>query len=93
MRQSLKILRSIGVGDAANGVLLVLQEGAFLSRLDGPVVAFARVVLRALDLDKVLVKTEVVTNAVLPAALRQAVEDKVVRDPFVDLSECESAIL
>ena len=64
-----------------------------MSGLDGPVVTFARVVLGALDLDEVLVQAEVVANAVLPAALGQAVEDEVIGDPLVDLGKREATIL
>jgi hypothetical protein len=64
-----------------------------LSRLDGPVVTFARVVLGALDLDEVLVQAEVVANAVLPTALGQTVKGEVVRDPLIDLGKREATIL
>jgi hypothetical protein len=62
------------------------------ARFDCPIISLARVVLRSLLLDEMLVQTEVVPNAVLPTGILGAVEGEVIRDPLVDLGERKSSL-
>lgn len=88
----MKVLGAVGIGDAADGVLLVHKEWPLFAHLDDPIVTLAGVIFRSFLLDETLVKTEVVANAVLPTRVGCFIVRKVVRYPFVDLSQSEATI-
>jgi hypothetical protein len=71
---------------------LLLEELRLGARLNAPVVALAWIILGSLNLDKVLVEAQVVTNAVLPAGIVGVVEGIVVADPPVNLGEGEALV-
>lgn len=70
---------------------LFLEELELGAGLDAPVVALAGIVLWSLDFDKVLVQTQVVSNAILPACVIGVVERIVVADPLVNLGKGEAS--
>lgn len=63
-----------------------------MTRCYGPVIALSWVILGALPLLEGLIETEVMPNAILPAALVDAVEFKGVGNPLVDRCQGEAAV-
>jgi hypothetical protein len=62
------------------------------SSFDAPVVSLSWIILGPLNFDEVLVKAEIMSNAVLPTGVVRIVKGEIVANPLVNLSQRESSI-